>query len=508
MIHNGTVILPINHFGHSPTPYTFANRFWVVDQYYKPGGPVFTFDTGEASDGFLYHGYLTSNASFFNQYLQEFGAMGVLWEHRYYGKSSPYPINRNTTSEQLRWLTTEQALEDFAVFANKFKWKIGGGGATYNNTVGGLVGKVVDLNPKRTPWVHVGGSYPGARAAMLRDRYPETVFAAYASSAPVQASTNMTFYWDQIYRGLVNYGYENCTRNIKSALDYIDSQLTRPDTAVAIKHMFLGRTAEKNSNEAFSDLLFYPLTDWQSSGATPLIQEFCAVLEGSNDSVQEDSRENSGKVLADRWAKWPGFVDLVNESNQDGWCEGYVQSNEVEPNCNVDEKFTGILGISWTWQYCTEWGFLQATNLGPHALGSKFNTLQHQQDLCYRQFPDGLSSAYLPSSPRDRETNLKFGGWNMRPSNVFWTGGEFDPWRTLSPLSNEDFSGKFRTTTKIPKCNVKKSITEPLFGYLLSNAEHAYDFNTLKETPEAAVPQRLFAQALKEWLKCFSPQYV
>ncbi|KAF8435208.1 serine carboxypeptidase S28-domain-containing protein [Terfezia claveryi] len=508
MIHNGTVILPINHFGPSPTPYSFANRFWVVDQYYKPGGPVFTFDTGEASDGFLYRGYLTSNASFFNQYLQEFGAIGVLWEHRYYGKSSPYPINRNTTSEQLRWLTTEQALEDFAVFANNFKWKVGGGGATYNNTVGGLVGKVVDLNPKRTPWVHVGGSYPGVRAAMLRDRYPETVFAAYASSAPVQASTNMTFYWNQVYRGLVKYGYEKCTRNIKSALDYIDSQLTRPDTAGAIKQMFLGRTAEKNSNEAFSDLLFYPLTGWQSSGADPLIQEFCAVLKGSTNATQEDSSENTGKVLADRWAKWPRFVNLVNENNQDGWCEGYVQSNAVEPNCNVDEKFTGILGISWTWQYCTEWGFLQATNIGPHALGSKFNTLQHQRYICYRQFPDGLSLAYLPSSPRDRATNRKFGGWNMRPSNVFWTGGEFDPWRTLSPLSNEDFSSRFRTTTKIPKCNVKRSIREPLFGYLLSNAEHSYDFNTLKETPEAAVPQRLFAQALREWLKCFSPQNV
>ncbi|KAF8424482.1 serine carboxypeptidase S28-domain-containing protein [Tirmania nivea] len=506
-VHNGTVILPINHFGRSPAPYTFANRFWVVDQYYKPGGPVFTFDTGETSDGFLYRGYLTNNASFFNQYLREFGAMGVLWEHRYYGQSLPYPINWNTTSENLRWLTTEQALKDFVVFANKFKWKVRGGGATYNKTVSSLVGKVVDLNPKRTPWVHVGGSYPGVRAAMLRDRYPETVFAAYASSAPIQASTNMTFYWDQVYRGLVKYGYENCTRNIKSALDYIDSQLTRPDTAAVIKQTFLGRTAENNSNGAFSDVLFYPLFNWQSSGADLVIQEFCAVLEDGDDTNQKSLRQKTGKVLADRWAKWKGFVDLVNEYNPEGWCEGFVQSNAIEPNCNVDERFTGVMSISWTWQYCTEWGFLQATNLGPHALGSKFNTLQHQQDLCYRQFPDGLSSGYLPRSPREKETNRKFGGWNMRPSNVFWTGGEFDPWRTLSQLSGEDFSNKFQTTTEIPRCNVKSTTREPLFGYLLSNAEHAYDFNTLKETPKAVVPQRLFAQALKEWLKCFRPRY-
>lgn len=316
----------------------------------------------------------------------------------------------------------------------------------------------------------------------------------------------MTFYWDQVYRGLVKYGYENCTRNIKSALDYIDSQLARPDTAAAVKQLFLGRTAEKNSNGAFSDVLFSPLLKWQSYGAHPVFQEFCAALEDGNDGSQ-DSR-STGNAPADRWARWKGFVDLVNENNPNGWCEGFFQSDRINPNCNVDERFTGVLGISWAWQYCTEWGFLQATNLGPHALGSKFNTLQHQQDLCYRQFPDGLSSGYLPRSPHDSVINLKFGGWNMRPSNVFWTGGEFDPWRTLSPQSNEDFSNKFQTTTQIPKCNVKTSTREPLFGYLLSNAEHCYDFNSLEETPEAAVPQRLFAQALKEWLKCFGPQYV
>jgi len=313
----------------------------------------------------------------------------------------------------------------------------------------------------------------------------------------------MTFYWDQVYRGLVKYGYESCTRNIKFALDYIDSQLTRPDTAAAIKRMLLGRTAEKNSNEAFSEVLFYPLYNWQDSGAGPVIREFCAVLEGSNNASQEASRETTGKVLANRWAKWEGFVDLVNEYNPKGWCEGIAKNSTIEPNCNVGERFTGVLGISWTWQYCTEWGFLQATNLGPHALGSRFNTLQHQLNICYRQFPDGLSSGYLPSRPRDREINLNSSGWNMRPSNVFWTGGEFDPWRTLSTQSSEDFSNMFQTTTEIPTCNVKKSTREPLFGYLLGNSQHCYDFHNSEMTPEAAVPQRLFARALKEWLKCF-----
>lgn len=176
LIHNGTVILNINHFGESPPPYTFANRFWVIDEYYRPGGPVFTFDTGETEDAYLYSPWLTGADSFFRKYVQEFGGIGILWEHRYYGQSTPYAINVNTTSSQMSFLTTEQALEDFIVFAQSFKWKIGGPRAE-KIPEAGLIGTIVDFNPKNSPWVHIGGSYPGVRAALLRDRYPDTIFA-------------------------------------------------------------------------------------------------------------------------------------------------------------------------------------------------------------------------------------------------------------------------------------------------------------------------------------------
>jgi len=34
-----TIQLPIDHFGNMTG--TFPNRHWIMDQYYKPGGPVF-----------------------------------------------------------------------------------------------------------------------------------------------------------------------------------------------------------------------------------------------------------------------------------------------------------------------------------------------------------------------------------------------------------------------------------------------------------------------------------
>ena len=96
----------------------------------------------------------------------------------------------------------------------------------------------------------------------------------------------------------------------------------------------------------------------------------------------------------------------------------------------------------------------------------------------------------------------------MNPSNVFWTGGEFDPWRTLSPLSSEEFSPKLTWTEKIPRCNVRRGKgqggdEEPLFGVVLGDAQHVYDFDPKEQYPAAERPQRLFAEALREWLPCF-----
>jgi hypothetical protein len=198
----------------------------------------------------------------------------------------------------MQWLTAENALKDFDVFANQFQW------ANFSN---------VDFSPSITPWVVIGGSYPGMRAAMLRYFFPETVFASYAASPPLEAQRNMSIYYEQVYRGMVAYGLGNCTNNIRRALNHIDSQLDEPETAAAIKIQFLGRTADKNSNGGFVDTLQIPFFDWQGSGVDDLLNSFCDALEFSNVTGIGTEGHVTDKVLADRWAAWPEFIDLVNE---------------------------------------------------------------------------------------------------------------------------------------------------------------------------------------------------
>ena len=110
----------------------------------------------------------------------------------------------------------------------------------------------------------IGGSYPGTRAALVRKKYPETIFVSFSSSAPVQAQIDMSAYFDQIYRGLNALGFKNCTNDIVAAIKYIDGQLSKADTAAAIKKQYLGVGADNNSNEGFADVLGFIYYSWQS----------------------------------------------------------------------------------------------------------------------------------------------------------------------------------------------------------------------------------------------------
>jgi len=111
--------------------------------------------------------------------------------------------------------------------------------------------------------VFIGGSYPGTRAALVREKYPETIFASLSSSAPVHAQIDMSVYWEQVYRGLNAMGFKNCTKDVVAAIKYIDDQLSRENTAAALKKQYLGVGADNNTNEIFAYALRKIFEAWQ-----------------------------------------------------------------------------------------------------------------------------------------------------------------------------------------------------------------------------------------------------
>ncbi|KAH7066322.1 serine carboxypeptidase S28-domain-containing protein [Paraphoma chrysanthemicola] len=497
------VELPIDNFAASKNqPYsyhgTFFNRYWVSTSAYKPGSPVFIYDVGEANaePNALFR--ISNETSFFKQLVDKYNGIGIVWEHRFYGNSSPTPIDINTPAEDFRYLTTEQSLADVDRFAKQFSRK------NINYT----------LTPDKTPWVFVGGSYPAMRAAFMREKYPDTIYASYASSAPVQASVDQSFYFDPIWRGLNKYGFGNCSRDIQAAVRYMDRIMDSNATAAAdLKIQFLGLGAEKNSHATFADALTTIFATWQSygvEGGAQGLRRFCDWLETDTDGMKPTiagadglAKSKGVKYTLARWASYPWFNGNVN-SYLETECSG---KKNVQGNCDLDRKFTDPAMISWTWQYCTQWGYFQSANLGPNQLISKYNSLVHQHDICHRQFPNAPQSLF-PDWPQTDRTNRVFGGWSIRPSNTYWSNGEFDPWRTLSPASAEPFAPRVRVTQEIPRCGETTSKRE-VFGYVLENAQHCYDFRTTGVTvPAGPVSRKLFSDALTTWLACFKPKGV
>jgi hypothetical protein len=80
------VELPLNNFVKSENfkdEGMFWNRYWVKEGAYKPGGPVFLYDVGEGDAEPYWRGKLESETSWFKQMVEEYGGVGIVWEHRY-----------------------------------------------------------------------------------------------------------------------------------------------------------------------------------------------------------------------------------------------------------------------------------------------------------------------------------------------------------------------------------------------------------------------------------------
>ncbi|PFH50969.1 hypothetical protein AMATHDRAFT_192255 [Amanita thiersii Skay4041] len=509
--------MPIDH-NASAQGATFNNRYWVNASYYKPGGPVFLFDSGEQDAAPLLPYYLQEfhGLSAVMRLAKRYQGLAILWEHRFYGVSLPFPVNRNTTADQWKFLTTEQALEDVVFFSNSFARSNVNCTSTNCNANDNPLS--LPVHPSVTPWVWLGGSYPGIRGAHMRIRNPETIYATWASSAPVQAEVDMASYYKAAERSLTR----NCsadwvavtrfvddtlkgtneTKKIDVKFDLLKARLSGPGGNTTGASHLTRQTANATSNVNAASILMDPLDFYQYYGFGASLLPFCNRLEtrnGTQDALESGLAAPLGIDVAYR-----SFLTAIAETDYD--------SVPASPDDPVTDR-------SWMWQYCSEYGFYQRGDPNNTlSIETSFLSLDLFQQQCNQVFPKGL-----PSSPQVQHVN-KYGGWKMQPSNVLFTNGEFDPWRTMGLASIEDNSPKRTPSVAIPKCNEAPSDNSSFFGITYSNMVHVSDMRVLLTPDEAhsnfqtvgfysPVAQEpfyaglgLFQLALDEWLPCFKGQ--
>lgn len=136
---------------------TFSLRYLINDTYKEDEKSPILFYTGNEGDIELF----AENTGFMWRLASELNSILVFAEHRYYGKSMPFGNVSFKDPQHVGYLTSEQALADFADLL-----------------------QFLNPNVKR-PVIAFGGSYGGMLAAWFRMKYPHLVTGALASSAPI-----------------------------------------------------------------------------------------------------------------------------------------------------------------------------------------------------------------------------------------------------------------------------------------------------------------------------------
>ncbi|PSN65262.1 peptidase S28 [Corynespora cassiicola Philippines] len=432
--------VPIDFF-HNESRYephsngTFNLRYFVDDTYYKPGGPVFVLLSGETSVTnrlpFLQKGIV-------NQVAKATAGLGVILEHRYYGTSFPV---EDLSVENLRFLSTEQALAEIDYFARHVKFE----------------GIDADLTAPNTPWIVYGGSYAGAQAAFMRVVYPETFWGGISSSGVTAAIYD---YWEY-FEPIRLFGPPDCIANTQTLIDVVDNILLKDNNTELVSELknafgLGGITDNRDFANVLTGIYGWQSTNWDPEDNSPSFHYYCGNLSGTvNFDNVEQHRPAVQKLIA---AAGYGENSLVENITLNGigyygqtsvsrWNASGVSQNEYYTQLNdtvwqEDSLAVGDAWRSWYWQVCTEYGYIQTGNTPPEIkpLISRLIDLEYSTTFC--------RAAFNISEPPDIWQVNKYGNFSIEYPRLAIIGGNADPWKPATPLRDGPYTRN--STTEKP----------------------------------------------------------
>ncbi|KAF5183658.1 Serine protease [Thalictrum thalictroides] len=195
-----------------------------------------------------------------NVLAKKFGAAIISLEHRYYGKSSPF---KSSTTENLRYLSSKQALFDLAVFRQY-----------YQNSLNAKLNR----SDVENPWFVFGVSYSGALSAWFRLKFPHLTCGSLASSAVVLAVYNFTEFDKQIG---VSAG-PDCKATLQEITKLVENELFTDKKAV--KALF-GAAELKNDADFLYLLADAAVTAFQYGNPDILCTPLVEAKKGGKDLV-------------------------------------------------------------------------------------------------------------------------------------------------------------------------------------------------------------------------------
>jgi hypothetical protein len=423
--------VPVDHF-HNDSRYEphsddfYPLRYWIDDTYYKPGGPVIVVNSGELSSTFRIP-YLETGIG---KILSEaYGGLTVLLEHRYYGTSYPVP---DLKPDNMRFLSTEQALADAAYFATHIEYP-------------GL--EHLNLTAPNVPYIMYGGSYAGAYVALARKIYPDVFWGAISGSGVPQVYLD---YWEYLEaaRHFVEPACVDISAKIVKIMDavflsgdrhladtlkdfYSLRDLEDKDFVYLVHQGLLGLQSSHWDPDYDSMLFEAPNIHIYCSSVTDKVKRFPSTYTITPDVLKMTRLAGFSASEADDIL--PGFLNFIGESRiyvlqqARGECgdSGLLGTSCLSRKGSIDNvDIPQDMMRAWTYQTCTQWGYFVTGSGVPDdkdPLISRLVDFEYATALCQ----DGFG---IDADP-DMDSINKYGGLNFSHHRLAFVDGSDDPWR-------------------------------------------------------------------------------
>ncbi|XAR66782.1 Lysosomal Pro-Xaa carboxypeptidase [Bertholletia excelsa] len=429
----------LDHFTFQPqSSKIFYQKYLINDRFWRRGRPIFVY-TGNEGD----IEWFAANTGFMLDIAPKFQALLVFIEHRFYGESMPFGKDSYKSAKTLGYLTSQQALADFAVLLRSLKR---------------------NLSTEASPVVVFGGSYGGMLAAWFRLKYPHIAIGALASSAPILQFDDITP-WSSFYDA-VSKDYRdaslNCYKVIKGSWQELKALSAQKEGLAELSRTF--RTCKDlQSVDSVQDWLWaafvytamvnYPT---EANFMMPLpaypVKAMCKIIDGFSPRASKLSRAFAAASL-------------------------YYNYSKTEKCFNI-EHGTDSHGLhGWDWQACTEMVMPMTCSNGSMFPPSSFD---------YKEFAENCRKKY-GVAPRPHWITTEFGGSRIEHvlkrsgSNIIFSNGMQDPWSRGSLLKN---------------------ITDSIIALVTDKGAHHVDFrSSTKEDPDWLIRQRRQeVEIIQKWL--------
>ncbi|CRK94664.1 CLUMA_CG008164, isoform A [Clunio marinus] len=372
---------------------TFSFRYLVNNASVSNDKSPILFYAGNEGDIELF----AENTGFIWKIAPKLGALIVFAEHRYYGKSLPFGNESYKDPQHLGYLTSEQALADYADLL-KF------------------------LNPEEErPVIAFGGSYGGMLAAWFRMKYPHLVTGALASSAPVLQFPGVVpcDIFNRILTSVFKVALDRnpdgtpqsiCIDNIKKSWTVLQNYSSNDEGRKFLNQKFKFCTAMNKTEDwnTFYDYLQdvlgnlamanypYPANFLADLPAYP-VREFCGQLN----------------------KEFPKNEELINAFNEA--LQIYTNYTQKLTCLDISSAYASNLGSKgWDFQACTEMVMPTCANGTTDMFIPKKWDFKEYSDNCMKKFK---------VIPREMAAMTQYGGKRMdTASNIIFSNGLLDPW--------------------------------------------------------------------------------